>query len=74
MRGRSSASFDSVMLLRDRPVTSSSCSVMVTPSMTSPNFTMPDTSVRIGTENGSHSDRSCPCFTESPSPKYILAP
>ena len=31
---------------------------MVTPSMTSPNFTTPPTSVRIGTENGSHSDRS----------------
>ena len=58
MRGRSSASLLSVMLLRDRPVTSSSCSVMVTPSMTSPNFTTPLTSVRIGTENGSHSDRS----------------
>ena len=74
MRGRSSASFDSVMLLRDRPVISSSCSVMVTPSMTSPNFTTPETSVRIGTEKGSHSDRSWPCLTASPSPKNSLAP
>ena len=35
---------------------------MVTPSMTSPNFTVPGTSVRIGTEKGSHSDSSWPCF------------
>ena len=62
------------MLLRDRPVTSSSCSVMVTPSMTSPNFTTPVTSVRIGTENGSHSDRSWPALTWSPSPKCSRAP
>ena len=47
-----------MMLLRDRPVTSSSCSVMVTPSMMSPNFTTPVTSVRIGIENGSHSESS----------------
>ena len=42
MRGRVSASFDSMMTLRDRPVTSSSCSCIVTPSMMSPYFTMPD--------------------------------
>ena len=33
---------------------------MVTPSMTSPNFTTPATSVRIGTEKGSHSESSWP--------------
>ena len=49
---------DSMMTLRDRPVTSSSCSCIVTPSMMSPNFTMPPTSVRIGIENGSHSASS----------------
>ena len=31
MRGRASASFDSMMTLRERPVTSSSCSCIVTP-------------------------------------------
>ena len=36
---------------------------MVTPSMTSPNFTMPPTSVRIGIANGSHSASSCPGLT-----------
>ena len=39
MRGRRSASFDSMTTLRDRPVTSSSCSCMVTPSTMSPYFT-----------------------------------
>ena len=39
MRGRLSASFDSMMVLRDRPVTSSSDSCIVTPSTMSPYFT-----------------------------------
>jgi hypothetical protein len=34
--------------LRERPVTSSTFSSMVTPSMMSPYFTVPATSVRIG--------------------------
>src|SRR5262245_17771253 len=46
--------------LRERPVTSSSCSCMVTPSMMSPYFTTPGTSVTIGIENGSHSESSLP--------------
>ena len=48
MRGRRSAARDSMMTLRERPVTSSSFSIIVTPSTMSPNFTMPPTSVRIG--------------------------
>ena len=48
MRGRRSAARDSMMTLRERPVTSSSFSVIVTPSTMSPNFTMPPTSLRIG--------------------------
>ena len=55
------------MTLRERPVTSSSFSVIVTPSTMSPNFTMPPTSVRIGIANASHSARSWPAFTLSPS-------
>ena len=62
-----SARFPSPASLRDRPVTSSSCSVMVTPSMTSPNFTTPLTSVRIGIVYGSHSARSSPAFTDAAS-------
>ena len=38
MRGRRSAARDSMTTLRERPVTSSSFSVMVTPSTRSPNF------------------------------------
>ena len=75
MRGRVSASFDSMMTLRERPVTSSSCSCIVTPSMMSPYFTTPPTSVRIGIENGSHSDEqrlgrrpSAPSSTRSLAP------
>ena len=67
MRGRRSAARDSMMTLRERPVTSSSFSVIVTPSTMSPNFTMPPTSVRIGIANASHSARSCPALTLSPS-------
>ena len=52
MRGRRSAARDSTMTLRERPVTSSSFSVIVTPSTMSPNFTMPPTSVRIGIGEG----------------------
>ena len=42
-RGRISVSLSlySTMTFRDRPVTSSTCSFMVRPSMTSPNFTFP---------------------------------
>ena len=43
---------DSMTILRERPVTSSSCSCIVTPSTMSPYFTMPPTSVRIGIANG----------------------
>ncbi len=57
-RGRRSAARLSTITLRDRPVTSSSFSVIVTPSTMSPNFTMPPTSLRIGTANASHSARS----------------
>ena len=39
MRGRLSASLDSMIVLRDRPVTSSSDSCIVTPSTMSPYFT-----------------------------------
>ena len=53
--------------LRERPVTSSSFSIIVTPSTMSPNFTMPPTSVRIGMANASHSARSWPALTFSPS-------
>ena len=60
MRGRRSAARDSMTTLRERPVTSSSFSIIVTPSTMSPNFTMPPTSVRIGIANGSHSARSWP--------------
>ena len=49
--------------LRERPVTSSSFSFIVTPSTMSPYFTMPPTSVRIGIANGSHSARSVPGLT-----------
>ena len=52
MRGRRSAARDSMTTLRERPVTSSSFSIIVTPSTMSPNFTMPPTSVRIGIANG----------------------
>ena len=41
MRGRRSAARDSMTTLRERPVTSSSFSIIVTPSTRSPNFTMP---------------------------------
>ena len=73
-RGRVSASFDSMITLRDRPVTSSSCSCMVTPSMTSPYFTVPPTSVRIGTEKGSHSESIVLGPTLSPFFTCTLAP
>jgi hypothetical protein len=49
-RGRASGSFEETMTFRARPVTSSSCSAMVTPSTMSPNFTRPATSVMIGIE------------------------
>ena len=62
MRGRRSAARDSMTTLRERPVTSSSFSIIVTPSTRSPNFTMPPTSVRIGVANASHSARSWPGF------------
>ena len=55
MRGRASGSLDSMIVLRDRPVTSSSASLIVTPSMMSSNFTTPPTSVSSGMANGSHS-------------------
>jgi hypothetical protein len=58
MRGRRSAARDSMTTLRDKPVTSSSFSVMVTPSTRSPYFAWPLTSVKIGIANGSHSARS----------------
>ena len=41
MRGRRSAARDSMTTLRERPVTSSSFSLIVTPSTMSPNFTTP---------------------------------
>jgi len=47
-RGLASGSLDSMSTLVENPVTSSSCSCMVTPSTMSPNFTRPDTSVRMG--------------------------
>ena len=41
MRGRSSGSFDSMITFDESPVNSSTCSCIVTPSMMSPNFTVP---------------------------------
>ena len=58
---------DSMMTLRERPVTSSSCSSIVTPSTMSPYFTTPPTSVRIGIANGSHSASSLAGSTCLPS-------
>jgi len=63
-----------MMTLRDRPVTSSSCSCMVTPSMTSPYFTTPPTSVTIGMAKGSHSDSIWPGATRVPCLTRSLAP
>ncbi len=74
MRGRASGSRDSMMVRRDRPVTSSIDSFMVTPSMMSSNFTAPPTSERSGTANGSHSANLALESTLSPSFTIRLAP
>jgi len=47
---------------------------MVTPSMMSPNFTTPLTSVSIGKVYGSHSAMSSPALTRAPSFFFSLAP
>ena len=47
-RGRSSGSLDSMITFDESPVNSSTCSFIVAPSTMSPNFTVPDTSERIG--------------------------
>jgi hypothetical protein len=63
MRGRSSGSFDSMTARDERPVNSSTCSRIVAPSRMSPNFTVPETSDRIGLAKGSHSSSISPGFT-----------
>ncbi len=74
MRGRASGSFDSMIVFRDRPVTSSSVSFIVTPSMMSSNFTVPPTSVSSGIANGSHSASRVPGSTFWPSLTSRRAP
>src|SRR5512143_1245759 len=74
MRGRLSRSLQSMTTRVDRPVRSSTRSSMVTPSRMSPNFTVPGTSVSIGTVYGSHSAISWPALTGSRSRTFSLAP
>ena len=74
MRGRSSGSFDSVITRDDRPVNSSTCSVIVAPSTMSPNFTVPLVSARIGFAKGSHSISISPAATCWPSTARTWAP
>ena len=62
------------MTFRETPETSSTCSLKVSPSLMSLNSTVPETSVMIGTEKGSHSAISSPCSTNSPSCLIKVAP
>ena len=62
------------MMKRDRPVTSSTSSWTVTPSMMSLNVTVPGSSVRIENVYGSHSTSTWPCSTFWPSFTFSRAP
>ncbi len=57
------SSGESMMIRRARPVTSSTSSWTVRPSMMSLNFTVPGSSVRIENVYGSHSTSTWPCST-----------
>src|SRR5260370_1227775 len=58
----------------ERPVTSSTCSSIVSPGRSSSTFTCPAVSVRIENVNGSHSARTWPWVTLSPSVTRRRAP
>ena len=68
------SSGESTMMYRERPVTSSVSSWTVTPSMMSLNRTTPPSSVRMDEVYGSHSTRTWPCSTCSPSRTLRRAP
>ena len=63
-----------MITFEERPVNSSTCSFIVEPSMMSPNFTVPDTSERMGLANGSHWISMVPDLTRSPSFTRTCAP
>ena len=68
------SSGESITTSCDIPVTSSSCSCMVRPSMRSLKWTTPLTSVRIENVYGSHSSRIWLLFTGAPSSTSTRAP
>src|SRR6266850_931942 len=73
-RGCSLPSWSSMITRRDRPVTSSNSSRIVTPSTMSRKTTVPLTSVRMGVVNGSHSTSSLPRVTLPSSLTLMQAP
>jgi hypothetical protein len=62
------------MMKRDRPVTSSTSSWTVIPSMMSLKRIVPGSSVRIENVYGSHSTSTCPVSTFWPSFTFNRAP
>ena len=68
------SSDESTMISRMRPVTSSTSSCTVSPSMMSLKRTAPFCSVNLEKVKGSHSTSTCPCSTCWPSVTRRCAP